>query len=564
MFKFQMFKFQKMLSNYLALVLLGIILIAVALPAHAQKGETIPREISARIAAAAAQGHPLPTHLQRPADASWAAMFAWEQFLALSRKADLTPGHRGSPDSSLQLGESCGRQSAASCHPLVWQTYAHKVELRPNGPLTTPWSQLGIPNYQNRAYQMPIHRGTGDNQGAASWSLWNNLDEDNEIGSCNVNSPFQSTNPHDPRELVLYQVKVNKDEYEYLRVNYGATQHKKGSRLDKAQRQVASYINSSANPKHTYYQGAPTGASATCDCPPDQAICLPCGGYGPTSAAYPEGAIETKSAWRRLHPGEDASRFYTAPAVYYEYDAATQSYRYNNGTFALIGLHIIRKLVNYPDFVFTTFEHNDLESSNYEYYTIDDHGAQNGPLTRAIRQTGESNSQQNHRVLPAVEAYNRHYQQSVVPSTVWANYRLTGIQTQSINCQPASVPSPSPQETVGQRCTDAQNPVACLAVDPNQNYFMANLVIESDPFLNNFSGPGFGGNPFKNCRNTVYNSKTYNNGGCKGCHGVAQTSFGTDFSFLLDFGQGKPAVEPDTIYSLVNEPKSKISRSKPR
>jgi hypothetical protein len=538
-----MFQFQKTLSNYRALVLLITLFTAVALPAYSQKAGAIPQKMSERIAATAAQGYPLPTYLQRPADAPWAAIFAWEQFLALNRKADLTPGHRGAPDSSLQLGESCGFQSAESCHPLIWQTYAHKVELRPNGPLTTPWSRLGTPNYKNQAYQKSIRQGTDDHQRAARWNLWNNLDEDNEIGSCNVNSPYQSQNPNDPRELILYQVKVNKDEYEYLRVSYGAHQHEKGGKLGKAQRQVAKYIKWADNPNHAYYQGAPTGASATCDCPPDLAICLPCGGHGSTI----EGAIETKSAWRRLHPKEDASRFYTAPAVYYEYDEVSQSYKYNNGTFALIGLHIIRKLVNYPDFVFTTFEHNDLENSNYEYYTIDD-GVQNGPLTRAVRQTGESNRQQNHRVLPAVETYNRHYQQNVVPSTVWANYRLTGIQTQSIDCQPASVPSPNPSKTAKKRCIDAQNPVQCLAVDPNQNYFMANLVIESDPFLNNFSGPGFGGNPFGNCQNTVYNSKTYNNGGCKGCHGVAQTSFGTDFSFLLDFGQGKPAVEPDTIH----------------
>jgi len=36
-------------------------------------------------------------------------------------------------------------------------------------------------------------------------------------------------------------------------------------------------------------------------------------------------------------------------------------------------------------------------------------------------------------------------------------------------------------------------------------------------------------------------------GGCKGCHGVAQTAFGTDFSFLLDFGNNKPSVSPATI-----------------
>lgn len=35
-------------------------------------------------------------------------------------------------------------------------------------------------------------------------------------------------------------------------------------------------------------------------------------------------------------------------------------------------------------------------------------------------------------------------------------------------------------------------------------------------------------------------------GGCKGCHGVAQITLGTDFSFLLD-QVGKPVREPDLL-----------------
>ena len=66
-------------------------------------------------------------------------------------------------------------------------------------------------------------------------------------------------------------------------------------------------------------------------------------------------------------------------------------------------------------------------------------------------------------------------------------------------------------------------------------------------------GPGFGGNPFKNCRNTVYANAIYDNGGCKGCHGVAQTSFGTDFSFLLDVGNNKPSVFPAGINNPSND-----------
>ena len=120
------------------------------------------------------------------------------------------------------------------------------------------------------------------------------------------------------------------------------------------------------------------------------------------------------------------------------------------------------------------------------------------------------------------------------PESVWLNYRLIGVQA-NITEKWAATPS----EGAG------------------PNHFMANHVIESDAFLGNFFGPGFGNNPFpsgpkgpdgsQNGANVAYNKKVYNMGGCKGCHGVAQTSFGTDFSFLLDFGANKPVNNPDTI-----------------
>jgi hypothetical protein len=83
---------------------------------------------------------------------------------------------------------------------------------------------------------------------------------------------------------------------------------------------------------------------------------------------------------------------------------------------------------------------------------------------------------------------------------------------------------------------------------------MANFMVESDPLLNNFSGVGFANAAiFKGstCQNTVYANKIYDNGGCKGCHGAAQTNIGTDFSFLLDFGNNKPSVTPATIRYIV-------------
>lgn len=142
----------------------------------------------------------------------------------------------------------------------------------------------------------------------------------------------------------------------------------------------------------------------------------------------------------------------------------------------------------------------------------------------------------------------------------WQYYRLTGVQGQSVTC-PVEVSGKTKPTTAqclarsdGISQIVAIPPSACTKIDPN--YFMANFVVESDPFLNNFSGPGFGGNPFPKCQNTIHNGQIYNNGGCKGCHGVAQTAFATDFSFLLDFNNNKPSVSPATLHYTPPPPPS--------
>ena len=127
--------------------------------------------------------------------------------------------------------------------------------------------------------------------------------------------------------------------------------------------------------------------------------------------------------------------------------------------------------------------------------------------------------------------------------SVWASYKLIGVQALQTNSYAANASG--------------------LA---GPNHFMANHVIESDAFLGNFFGPGFSstnavfptGPKFpdgsQNGDNSLYQGKTFNVGGCKGCHGVAQTAFGTDSSFLLDFA-GKPVTEPDTIFYVKPKPK---------
>ncbi|HEX3553895.1 MAG TPA: hypothetical protein VIA62_11775 [Thermoanaerobaculia bacterium] len=487
------------------------------------------------------------------------AKFAWQQLLALSWKAGYPgTGQRGLPDPTWSY-------STPGAFPtlMTWQTYAQTTELRPNFPLTTPWAQLGIPKY---SYQVPIAKDPKNPN--AKNNLWNNLDEDNEIGSCDTYGRYKAQ--PNPKQLVLYQVKVNKDEYEYLRVNYGATQNSSSGKLGQAQTAVTKSITSSP---YVYYSPGFPGNCGPCD--PAKAICLPCGGApNPAGGTY-TGSIEVKSAWRMLQPGDDRNRFFTTDALYYDLDQNGKLV-YKNGTFALIGIHIIHKTRNYPDFIFTTFEQVDVEKADMEYVLLSPppppptppNGTQVPPFTVIQRQTGQTNRTQLHPVPRTLDTVTVKVHQQLTklnPSTIWQYYRLTGVQGHPVNCQPNQVPPAN--KNAPQTCVSNQNPVQCTNLDPN--YFMANFVIESDPFLNNFSGPGFGGNPFQNCNNIVtfstQSGRTQGTqldmGGCKGCHGVAQTALGTDFSFLLDFGNNKPSIQPATvIYYPPSNPKPALKK----
>src|SRR5262249_50453232 len=92
--------------------------------------------------------------------------------------------------------------------------------------------------------------------------------------------------------------------------------------------------------------------------------------YGPPYTELPAsdpqagkvGSIELKASFRKLGPGDDASRYYTAPVRYYQQKQSAIAYRDSNDplvaeTWGLTSLHIIQKTPNAPTFVFATFGH---------------------------------------------------------------------------------------------------------------------------------------------------------------------------------------------------------------
>lgn len=444
----------------------------------------------------------LPRDLDTGATAEQLIKFAWEEFIALTWKSSYNnDGKRDNPDATWNW------QNYQGAYPdlVVWETYAHRTELRPGDDQMLPFD--APPHYSFINQPQPANP-------QASFTLFNNLDENNEIGSCNLYAHYQTEGK---TNTVVYQAKTNRDEYDYVRNNYPTK-----ADLIAATAKTLSNIQSDS----MYYPGA----TSTCNCPPGEGvICLPCGGAavpGGNGEVY-DGVVEIKTAWRMLTAADNPADFFVRNAIYFEEDPNGGT-TYNNADFALIGIHIIHKTQNYPGFIFATWEHIGVEEDDMAFEilppplkgglpagTIVDDYKRFHPIPSVVQQANASVHQQ-------MRARN--------PSTIWQNYRLVGVQG-----------TPSNDST-------------------SFSYFLANYVIESDPGLADFHGSGIG-TPYDGQSNLLAGGKTFfNMGGCKGCHGVAQIKNGTDFSFLLD-SIGKPVPEPDPLGRLpVTVPSAKLVR----
>ena len=312
---------------------------------------------------------------------------------------------------------------------------------------------------------------------------------------------------------------------------------------------------------------------------------------------FPAGVIEVKTAWRRVKDmkNTDPGKYHMASGTYYVTDASGVPVPHVE-TMALIAIHIIQKTANYPQFIFTTFEHVDAvirnssgvitdpayktEYNNLSYqtpdqaphtatvngaYSINKAGlpAQPNKLTTytlppkgAISQNYTTVVQPN-TIIREVNDVNNQVNamiKSLSPGNVWANYRLKGVQ---------AVPTSN---------TDSKN------------FYLANIVVESSqPGIQLFSGILLNGGVaqpgtahpdqlyFVNCRGNkgssscvypesslnpnplpaTYNNvslnvqegqpvpaPTFNMGGCQACHGAAQ-QVGRDFSFLANGATGR-------------------------
>ena len=477
--------------------------------------------------------HPIPT--DPPANLSHTdlAWYAWRLFAACNQgtAATLTDGStRETPSSSFL---STGRTSGPLPNPTIFEGLYHRTEAYPY--YTTP----GAP--PSPLKQVPVYRFSPI-KGApftVNGGQYTNLDETNQIGQ-NFLYYRRSKNPAFP---VLFMAKVNSTEVAYAQ----------------------------GNAANNFQPG--TGSSW----------------LFPPNGTSQENTLEIKAAWRPVSDiVGDASQYHQATATWYE-GIEGQVPTVKTGTFALIALHIIQKSANYQSFIYTTFEHVDAVTRDSNGVIIDpayeltyqtlDYDPKTGPnpvanFTGAYSVNAPGQPPKNNQVTkgfvlppqgpapnaahPPAPIEDGKYKVAYEPQTitrevndvnnlvgqllrnsVWRNYRLKGVQG-----------TPTNDETT-------------------LDFFLANIVVEtSEPGIELFRGTvsGTGSPTFTNLRARENLSvglvekqpvppPTFVMGGCMGCHGVAQTQLGTDFSFLppdpLSSGKTVDAVLPPGVSAEV-------------
>lgn len=504
------------------------------------------------------------------ASLSQAAIFAWEEFIALNWpavKQDGSANTRDMPDTSKLFGDP------SYTGPLAWHTYRNKVEIFPGAglpPGATP-NASGKPLYTCNYDAAPQYNyaSTATTHVAPSGSNppWINADENSQIGLNHIFAGVADGTATPLNNEILFLAKGNRTDFDYVCPKGWWSTNTSGPYIQA----TAAYI--AKNGKD------PTPGSAD-------------------MVSFPSGTIELKAAWRRLGAKEDASRFYTTKVRYYATNVA-------NGvthivpvdeTLALVGLHIIQKTPSAPYFIFATFEQADNildatgqpvedvngtllkpavsaltpaivsvnatpvagQSFKYTEGEFGDAGPQlnyaNVPNTGLVTGTIKVNARK-HAIPQDIITVNQEAHQAIAAymaanfpkgtTSPWAYYKLVNVQAKPIN-----------KPTPGQTYTGSDS----------ATYYQANSTIETDYDLQVFSGQFYpyagslgedeggtlintitdfnsDGSPF---RNVAHAGQTFNMGGCMGCHGNAQHG-GSDFSFILAGGRD---TTPDTAGTI--------------
>lgn len=426
-----------------------------------------------------------------PATQTQLATFAWQHFVALNWASSYASnGKRGTPDGSATF---FGKPGSAQPQMTVWQSYRHKNELFPaTGQPSASFD--AVPAYVYANLTGPC--GKGDTKP----NVFTNLDENSQLG---LDYMFAQPASASDKIQILFQAKVNRINYDYIVTNQLFTTQNQQTYQNRNKSNLATY-------GAICQQSQPQNCAQVVSSSPTAGYCLPCGGAGS------EGTIHVKAAWRVLTDAEAKSgRFFTAPVVFYQPRTGT-NVCYSNGagqTWGLVGLHIIHKTVDFPAYVFATWEQADNPASNLKFVNTE----YGGPAATVGKVQDWQRVANQGSTLPSadVQAVNGCVQAAIKQanaSSVWQYYQLVGVQGTPVDYANAASDLP--------------------------NFFLANNTIESNAFFQSFvgnkaiylaSGTGPAGTTLGT--NLSYQGKSFDMGGCQGCHGNIQQA-GGDMSFL--------------------------------
>jgi hypothetical protein len=465
-----------------------------------------------------------PSDIAAPAGPQQAAVFAWQEFIALTWPARPNPApgssgyFRGQPDLTAFSG-STGPNGLT-----VWETYYHRTELYPAYPFSS-----GNANVLPDPNAPPTYLyGTAPTKATptTSLTLFNNMDESSEIGLAlmyhtplaqkvdALQAMYPNPTPAQQAQIeaagiaagLVYEAKGNGVIFNYLKSTlFNNNLPRRAARV-----QTIGLITNDPKAKGPYF-------------------------------LLPNGAIEIKATWRHYNEGiDDLSKFHWRQGIYYTPGATPDAPPVaNNGKLLLVGLHIIQKTPTFQTFTFATFEHVSNEASGFRFTNTNPQtckvNACNGvPVPRPLPDPGVIAAQRRYPLPPALVALNTAVQNQLRSQfgqdNVWANYKLIGVQS-AVQDDPGG------------------------AVPPQQ-FFLSNFATESNNTLQFFQG-GLGG-PMANIPNpamaSVYKRdgsggyRAYAAGGCVGCHGAAAQAAGSDFSVIAKNGNTNLPIEPAVPY----------------
>jgi hypothetical protein len=241
----------------------------------------------------------------------------------------------------------------------------------------------------------------------------------------------------------------------------------------------------------------------------------------PSGTANGIGSMEIKAAWKVMGAGDDTTKFYRIKAIVFN-DAEGNDP--SVVTLGLVGLHIIRRTPSQLNWVWSTFEQNNVGTSFYDSTSKDPINTPPAAGKEQLVELDWATKKPLHKPTqakrinavedPFVQAINAYYQ-NMLKGSVWENYHL--VSTQWINFE-------------------SLTPI-----------FLANLTLET--YLQGPHPPSYGRNDPIHSGQNYYQSANYNpfsdtvSASCMGCHyqaGINPTFkvASGNFSFMLGEAKG--------------------------